>query len=187
MSLDDAMAEVVATSTQPALGAIRLAWWREALERLDGAPPPPEPRLEAVAVHLLPLGITGKRMGALETGWAALLEEVPDPSAVGEGGAILFSLASDILAAGGGRLEAAGRLFALVRAGRRPHGEPMIAAARIQLDELAGHSFAKPLRPLTSLARLAARDLKSWPVIEPPATPGRAVSLLSHRMFGIVA
>ena len=34
-AIDDALADIVMSSTQPALGAIRLAWWREALERLD--------------------------------------------------------------------------------------------------------------------------------------------------------
>ena len=38
LAIDDAMAEIVATATQPALAAIKLAWWREALEKLDHAP-----------------------------------------------------------------------------------------------------------------------------------------------------
>ena len=52
-AIDDAMAEVVASSSQPALGAIRLAWWREALERLDNGPPPAEPRLQAASSRSL--------------------------------------------------------------------------------------------------------------------------------------
>jgi 15-cis-phytoene synthase len=55
-AIDDALGEVVASSTQPALGAIRLAWWRDALERLDTSAPPPEPRLQAAASLLLPRG-----------------------------------------------------------------------------------------------------------------------------------
>jgi len=54
------------------------------------------------------------------------------------------------------------------------------------LQGLAGHRFPKPLRPLTALARLAARDVRH-PEIEPEATPARAVALLSHRLFGTVA
>ena len=38
-----------------------------------------------------------------------------------------------------------------------------------------------------ALARLAARDVKQAPAIEPEATPGRAAALLSHRLFGTVA
>ena len=44
---------------------------------------------------------------------------------------------------------------------------------------LAGHRFPRRLRPLTALARLAARDVKQAPAIEPEATPGRAARLLS--------
>ena len=65
-AIDDVMAEIVASSTQPALGAIRLAWWREALDRLDHHPPPPEPRLQAVAAHLLSRGVTGAALATIE-------------------------------------------------------------------------------------------------------------------------
>jgi len=40
---------------------------------------------------------------------------------------------------------------------------------------------------MTALARLAARDAKQSPAIEPEATPGRAAALLSHRLFGTIA
>ena len=59
-AIDDVMAGVVASSTQPALGAIRLAWWREALERLDHHPPPPEPHLQAAAAAVAPARLTGR-------------------------------------------------------------------------------------------------------------------------------
>src|ERR671918_1744417 len=65
-AIDDAMGEVVARSTQPALGAIRLAWWRERLEELDqGAAPAAEPRLRAIARQLVERGITGKELSQL--------------------------------------------------------------------------------------------------------------------------
>ena len=72
------------TSTQPALGAIRLAWWREALERLDANPPPPEPRLASGrAPSFCRAAITGAMLAELEDGWATLLDEVPDQDASG--------------------------------------------------------------------------------------------------------
>ena len=55
-----------------------------------------------------------------------------------------------------------------------------------QLQLLAGHRFSRRLRPLTAFARLAARDAKQAPAIEPEATPGRAAALLSHRLFGTI-
>ena len=52
--LDVAFAAILATGTQPIVSQMRLAWWREALERLDSAPPPAEPVLQALATHVLP-------------------------------------------------------------------------------------------------------------------------------------
>ena len=54
--IDLALADAVATSTEPALGAIRLAWWREQLEELDRGGVPGGASAEAVAEHLLPPG-----------------------------------------------------------------------------------------------------------------------------------
>jgi len=181
--IDDAMAEVVASSTQPALGAIRLAWWREALERLDSKPPPPEPRLQTAAAELLLRGISGAELADLEDGWATLLDEQPDLERIGRRGERLFAIAARLLGASDPLLDVAGRLFAYgeeVRKGRAP----------AQFDEiriLSRHRFPRRVRPLTALARLAARDVKHASFVEPEATPGRAAALLSHRLFGTVA
>jgi 15-cis-phytoene synthase len=184
LAIDDAMGEVVASSSQPALGAIRLAWWREALQRLDINPAPPEPRLKAAATILLPRGITGIDLAGLEDGWTALLDEQPDIGRIGARGARLFDLAARLLGLGDPLLDAAGSLYALGDATRRGW------AAYLPVEEmrlLSRHRFARRLRPLTALARLAARDVKQAPSVEPEATPGRAAALLSHRLFGTVA
>jgi 15-cis-phytoene synthase len=52
-AIDEAMGDVVAKATEPTLGAIKLAWWRERLEQLDEAKVPAEPRLRAAADELL--------------------------------------------------------------------------------------------------------------------------------------
>lgn len=176
---------MVVSSTQPALGAIRLTWWREALERIDVSPPPPEPRLQAAVTELLPRGVTGAMLAELEDGWATLLDEEPDVERAGERGVKLFAIAAKLLSADDQRLEPAGRLFA----------QEQIARLRLmhrhdpteELHLLARHRFPRRLRPLTALARLAARDVKQAHEIEPEATPGRAAALLLHRLFGRVA
>ena len=77
-AIDRAMGDVVRTTTEPALGAIRLAWWRERLEGLDaGVPPPGEPRLSAIARQLLSRGVSGKELSQLEDAWLPLLEPFP--------------------------------------------------------------------------------------------------------------
>jgi phytoene synthase len=183
--IDDALADVVTSSTQPALGAIRLAWWREALERLDTNPSPPEPRLQAAASELMPRGISGKDLASLEDGWATLLDEEPDLDRVARRGSLLFEIGARLLGGSDARLEAAGLAFAHGQVARKRLIHPPFPAEELQL--LAGYRFPRALRPLTALAKLAIRDARQAPVIEPEATPGRAVALLSHRLFGTLA
>ncbi len=184
-SIDDALAEILQTSSQPALGAIRLAWWREALQRIDHHPPPPEPRLQAAATQLLPRGITGGMLAGLVDGWATLLDEEPDIERVAVRGETLFKMGAGLLGAADDLVTVAGRLYgyeSVFRRGLCPRHWLME-----EMDELHGHRFPRRLRPLTALARLAARDAKRSSAIEPEATPGRAAVLLSHRLFGRVA
>lgn len=185
LGIDDALCDVVTSSTQPALGAIRLAWWREALERLDHQPPPPEPRLQAAAAELLSRGVTGEMLAALEDGWATLLEEEPDVERIGERGGKLFAIAALLLGTDDKRLDPAGRLFAQEQVARM-----QLVAMHYPMEEmhvLVSHRFPRRLRPLTALARLAVRDLMQAPAIEDEATPGRALALVKHRLVGRVA
>jgi len=181
-AIDDVMAEIVASSTQPALGAIRLAWWREALERLDHHPPPPEPTLTAAAAQLLPRGISGAALAALEDGYATLLDEEPSLDRLGSGGAALFAIGGTLLGGDDPILPLAGRLHAVARAARRGFTGVLDAAP----GKLAGHRFPRALRPLTAFARLAARDVARAPQMEAEATPARAFALLAHRWSGII-
>ncbi len=181
--IDDALAAVVARATEPSLGAIKLAWWRERLEELDTGEIPAEPRLRAVAAVLLPPGVRGAELAELTEGWAALLDERPDPELVSTGGANLFAIAERLLGAADPLIEPAGRLYGRVNAAR--HGLMAMQPATDELRQLSAHRFPKRLRPLTGLTALAARDRRrSRP--EPEATPGRSWALIRHRMTGKV-
>lgn len=183
--VDDAMGDVVAKATEPALAAIKLAWWRERLEELDEGKVPAEPRLQAAARELLPRGITGASLAGLEDGWEAFLEEQPDIERAGHRGVLLVDLASSLLGATDRRLDAAGRLYARESVGRR--GRLSFHWPIDDLNSLAGHRFPRALRPLTALVVLAARDSRREGGVEPEATPGRAIALLKHRLTGRVA
>ena len=176
--IDDALAAVVARATEPALAAIKLAWWREQLEKLDSQPPPAEPRLQAAAAELLPRGIRGDELAGLETGWATLLGENPDSRLVEARGETLFGLAARLLEASADDIAAAGRLFALMDVTRRGLQDFRAAAASQPL----GRS-PPGLRPLTGLASLARRDLNRT-AAEAEATPGRSWALIRHRLTG---
>ena len=178
-AIDDALAEVVASSTQPALGAIRLAWWRDALERLDTSPPPAEPRLQAVAAELLTRGVTGGALARIAEGWAALFEEVREKDAIGARGEALFAVGARLLGSNDPQVAEAGRYFALADVARRGLA-PLLP---VQIRPLR---IPAKLRPLSALARLAVRDLRHGEPFEPEATPARAAALLSHRWTGSI-
>ncbi|MEN3971437.1 squalene/phytoene synthase family protein [Sphingomicrobium sp. XHP0235] len=184
LRLDATFAEIVAQTSEPLVGTIRLAWWREALEALDHEPAPAEPRLRAVAEHVLPRHLTGTSLAAIEDSYAALLAEPVDLERVGAGGARLFEAIAFLLGCDDPMLGTAGRLAMLARV-RGFVPDAVRPAARSLMRDLRGHSFPRALRPLTLLARLAARDmLRTEP--EPEATPGRAFAMLSHRLSGKV-
>ena len=181
--IEDALLDVVGTTTQPALGAIRLAWWRESLERLDQAPPPPEPRLQACAGELLPRGVSGERLGAITDGYAALFDEIPSVPLVAAAGAGLFESAAVLLGSDDPMTARAGGQYSIARVRRLG----LLAALSEPDTGLAGHRFTKKLRPLTALARLAIRDLKRGDDLEPEASPARAAALVAHRLTGAIA
>ena len=178
------MGDVVAKATEPALAAIKLAWWRERLEELDEDRVPAEPRLQAAAAELLSRGLSGASLAELEEGWAALLDQRPDNERVLARGARLFAMAANLLGAADPLIETAGRLYGRQSASRRGFALP---PSGDEPRSLAGHRFAHRLRPLTALAALAARDARRGRAMEPEGTPGRALALVRHRLTGRVS
>jgi phytoene synthase len=178
--IDDALSTVVASATQPALAAIKLAWWREALEKLDREGAPPEPRLQAAVAELLSRGVSGTDLAQLEQGWAALLQERPDPEHVLQGGTHLFELAGRLLSGVvPDFLEISGRLYAAGNIVRNQR------SATVDLFVVTDSPIIPVrLRPLTGLAVLAKRDFRRAPDLETEATPARAWALLRHRVTG---
>ena len=179
--IDAAMGDVVARSTQPALGAVKLAWWRERLEELDRGAVPAEPRLHAAAEHLLPRDISGAELSQLEAGWAALLEDKVDAERLVARGARLFRWGAKLLGGDDQAIGDAGSFYSLVSIGRRGVPE-LLEAAKGRAK--AGQAFSKVLRPLTGLARLALRDLEHGYPFEPEGSPPRLAAMLRHRWSG---
>jgi len=180
--IDAAMGDVVARSTQPALAAVKLAWWRERLEELDQGVVPDEPRLQSAAQNLLFRGITGAELSRLEDGWATLLDETVDAARVAERGSRLFALGARLLGAEDEQIQEAGALYALVSVGRR--GVPELLEYARERWSNAPRRFSRASRPLSALARLAARDLRSGPPFEQEGSPPRLAAMLRHRWTG---
>jgi phytoene synthase len=169
---------------------IKLAWWREALERLDREPAPAEPLLQALADHVLPAGVAGAGLAAMEEGWALLLS--PEPLTAEELGAysaarggLLFAHSAHLL--GGGDVPiGAGERWALADLARHSANvaDAEAALAMARAFPTPGRWPAR-LRPLGMLSALAARDVDQrrtgW---EPQGAPARMLRMLRHRLTG---
>ncbi|HEV2078963.1 MAG TPA: squalene/phytoene synthase family protein [Allosphingosinicella sp.] len=187
--LDAALGAVVSGGNEPMISRIKLAWWREALERLDHSPPPAEPTLEAAAAHLLPQGLSGAELSAMESGWAVLLnEDALSPEELhtyaAERGGALFRLTARLLGVEASAEQAqAGQCWALADLARHS-GEPDAGAALAAARDLAREEkWPAALRPLGMLAVLAVRDVAA-PAPEPQGSPARMLRMLKHRITG---
>lgn len=181
--LDLAFADVVATSTDPNLGAIRLAWWRERLEELDlGKRAPAELRLQAVASDVLPRGITGRELSVLEDAWLPLLQSLPWGAEQVDGlklrGRILFGIGARLLGASPLDAETAGELWSLVDGAEHCSNFDTRNMLLREAAALAPPRASTAVRPLTMLAALSAHDFR------PRGGFRRGLAALRHRYRG---
>jgi phytoene synthase len=150
--LDLELESVVAGTTEPMIGEIRLAWWREALEGLDAGRVPAQPLLQLIAAEVLPRGMRGAELAGLEDRWLEMIGAEAVPESHFAGGGLLFALLARL--AGGDE------------AGGRSLGEAWAAG------EAPEAGVAAPLRPLLGLAKLAAGDAARARAGAPPEARG---------------
>jgi phytoene synthase len=189
LALDDALGQVLRTTREPALGQIRLVWWRDRLTALDTAPPPAEPVLEAVAGDMLSHGVQGEALAEMAEGWALLLEPELDEAALlrfaDARGGTLFAAAGNLRGAGADPLQPAGQGWALADlAANLSDPEAAAAARRLAaplLAEALASQWSRPGRPLGALAHLARLDLAGP---HRTGSPRRVARLLWHRLTG---
>ncbi len=189
-ALDLELAEVVRTTSEPMLGQIRLAWWRERLQGLDRGERPGQPVLDALAEHLLPHGVSGSSLEPLEDANLALLEGGSlEAHASARGrlfGAAARLLAPALDAEAIATAERLGAGWAAVEAFRMGHFAPDEAGVAMAERWLALVGLPSAIRPITALAALARRDLAALrrAGLDPAkvdwrrGTPGRQARLL---------
>jgi phytoene synthase len=157
---------VVATTTEPALGAIRLAWWRERLEEMDTGAVPAEPRLSAIARQLLGRGVSGSELSKLEDAWLPLLKPFPWGEEQANGlrlrGRLLFGIGANLLGANPASAEPAGALWSLTDGAFHCSDEQsrdfLLGEAKRAIADIP-RRISRELRPLTVLAAIAAHDV----------------------------
>ena len=178
----------MATSSDPHLGAIRLAWWRERLEELDGGAVPAEPRLQAVATELLPRGINGEELSQLEDAWLPLLEPFPwserQTNSLCFRGQLLFGIGARLLGQPSEEAREAGAFWSLVDAAEHCSDDVSRVMLRqwaaVVLGELQ-QPLPKRLRVLTVLAALSAADLTRQ-----AGGLKRLSAAVRHRLWGTI-
>lgn len=163
LQFDRALASATAAASEPMLGQIRLAWWRDLIEG-EGASAISDP----LAVSLRRLANNASLrpiMAQMVNGWERLLAPLPLPTEVLEayasgrgrglfGGAALVS-GCDVESAG-----LAGEGWALAdfafHCSDRTTAELALSLARTRID---GIRLPRPLLPFTILHRFARRDM----------------------------
>lgn len=191
--IDAAMGDVVRTTSDPMLGQIRLAWWRERLEQLGAdVAVPAEPRLRGVRRELIARGIMGSELARLERGWVAMFDAFPWDAGTAEAiwfrGRQLFAIGAELLDRTDDAIEGAGGLWVLIDAARHCSDAAsrtlLLDQARTLARSLDGVRFPSALRPLSMLAALAVRDCRSGQPFEREGSAGRLFAALRHRWSG---
>jgi phytoene synthase len=178
------LADVVSSTSEPRLGAIRLAWWRERLEELDGGAAPAEPRLRAIARQLVGRGITGRDLSQLEDAWLPLLEPFPWRETQAEAlrlrGRVLFATGARLLGGKPKDAEAAGAFWSLID-GALHCSDPrsthflFTEARTVELPP----KIPRVVRPLTVLAATAVPAMT-----DPGSGLARGMAAVHHRSTG---
>ena len=150
------------------LGSIRLAWWRERLEELDrGVAPPAEPRLQAIAAHLIPAGVSGAELARLEYCWLALLSPFPwddlVADAIAERGGILFGIGAELLGCKAADGKPLGVVWSLAEVAQHCSDERsrrlLSDRARMAIRAMSQQRVPSDLGPLEALTLREAYDL----------------------------
>ena len=170
-ALDAVLGRILRTTTEPMVGQMRLAWWREALERLDVTPAPAEPVLQAVVRDALPLGAAGAALSRMADGWEVLLGDIDDgalASHASDRGALLFGQAGAVIGAGSNDpLGAAGRGWALADLAANVGDAKMADRARVMakeaFQEMRRSQWSPRGRSLGALALAARLGLEGAP------------------------
>ena len=167
LALDGALGNVVRTTSEPMVGRMRLAWWREALERLDTMPAPAEPVLQGLSDHVVGRnGITGDRLARMVLAWEWLLESPLELTALRMHAALrgeLFDTIAMLCGSGPGhRANRAGRGWAFADLGTNLRDPALTARAQAMALRRIGRRgvWPRPLRVLGAMTVIARADLR---------------------------
>lgn len=145
--------------------------------------------LAALAAHVLPAGLSGTELGAMEEAWAVLLGEDPLTAAdlglyAAARGGRLFRYSARLLGDPDFPAESGGRLWALADFARHSTKDEEAKAAIALARREAAVKWPRGLRPLGMLAALARRDVERGGTWERQGSPARMLRMMRHRLTG---
>jgi 15-cis-phytoene synthase len=184
--LDQRLARIVARTTEPMLGQMRLAWWREALGKPVGDRPRGDAVLDAIGQHWVEREVA---LMAMVDGWEVLITAehltASKAAAFAEGrGAFFAALAPLETGAVQQRIKSAAARWALADAvtGISEPDERTVLLAAAPPKETSGAKMPPPLRGLAVLDALAQRAIfrGGRPLMD---GRGAAVSALKAAIF----
>ena len=176
---------VVAEAREPMLAEIRLAWWREQLEKLaTGSAPPPQPLLQALATQAWPRAVNLGALTRIEEAFLPLLTDGRlDALAMAKarGGPLFEALFAAVLARPLTEAEvndswAGGTRWALARLWRGGWGQAEPRLARLEPPPLPPPAVSPLPSSLAVLDALAADDwarMEAGQPLRPPASANR--------------
>jgi 15-cis-phytoene synthase len=159
LALDVRLAQILRGRREPLGAQLRLAWWREMLERPQAQWPAGEPLLDSLRAWRDPAALA-----VLPSGWEALLAEELTAEAIAEftdaRGRAFAALARELDVDASEDAAAAGRIWALadLAANLSAGGERQLAVDHGR-SLGAPPRLARALRPLAVLAALGAATL----------------------------
>ncbi len=191
LGLDEALAALLRSTTEPAIAQIRLAWWRERLGELGPAAPPAMPVLQSVSDQIVARGIAGDRLVAIVEGWEVLIEaERLDRDALSQfaeqRGGRLFAIGAELL--GAKTAPGAGEGWALADLATHLTAQDEAMLAREMAIEHLGRTTGRWPRRTRALGALAAiaRMNMDLPMGTQPSigSPRRVARLAWMRLTG---
>ena len=187
LALDRRLSQIVARTSEPMLGQMRLAWWRDVLGKPLAEWPQGNAELETIALHW---GHSAAQLAAMADGWEYMLSEPPlsAEAAMGfaSGRAKAFGALANISAKPVARekLAIAAQYWALGDGAVHIGSEAERATMRAQLDKLPERPrLGSPFKGIAIMGALGERALRGG---EGPLMEGRgaAITALKSGLFG---
>lgn len=191
-ALDRRCAQILRTTSEPIVGQMRLAWWRDAMTGAASVRPRGDPVLDALTSLEADGVLRLTAMVPLVDGWECLLTADGSERSVLEAyarqrGGTLF----DVLARGGGAADArvvdVGTAWALWDLARNSTGElqtSAMAALAAMPPDWRSTRLPRALRPLSILRRLAVADIVGGALDRRLMRPRTAARIMWHGITG---